>query len=140
MNEINIEKYNTTIRYKILENDCWESLDYKRAKINQIYPRRHVYDNQGNKSCMPLAKILWESVNHEVFPPEKIMCHLCDNPWCINPDHIVPGTYKENSGMITKKRADRGGDVYDQIREIYKNSPNLQTFVKCFGYDLDTFS
>lgn len=30
--------------------------------------------------------------------------HSCDNPWCINPDHILPGTLADNN----KDRSDRG--------------------------------
>jgi hypothetical protein len=31
------------------------------------------------------------------FPSHIVARHLCDNKWCINPDHIVPGTHIENA-------------------------------------------
>jgi hypothetical protein len=40
-------------------------------------------------------------VSYRVFkgpiPEGLILRHTCDNPSCINPDHLIPGTMKENA-------------------------------------------
>lgn len=40
-------------------------------------------------------------VSYRVFkgpiPDGLILRHTCDNPSCINPDHLIPGTMKENA-------------------------------------------
>ena len=52
-------------------------------------------------------------VAYELFvapiPDELLACHHCDNPPCCNPEHLYPGTIRQNShDMAVRDRSTRG--------------------------------
>ena len=38
------------------------------------------------------------------IPPGKIVCHRCDTPQCINPQHLFVGTYRDNTHDASGKK------------------------------------
>lgn len=49
------------------------------------------------------------------IPDGMIICHKCDNPKCVNPDHLFLGTHKDNTqDAIAKKRHVAAFDIPPQ--------------------------
>lgn len=49
-------------------------------------------------------RVAWQLVYGDI-PNGLCVLHLCDNPPCVNPDHLVLGTQRQNlADMISKKR------------------------------------
>lgn len=52
---------------------------------------------------MRAHRVAWELANGKPFPEGMDGCHSCDNPPCVNPAHIWPGTASDNARDAFKK-------------------------------------
>lgn len=50
------------------------------------------------------------AIHFEVLPVDKIVCHTCDNPICVNPKHLYLGTDADN----WRDCQERGREVHPQ--------------------------
>lgn len=76
--------------------ECWEW----QASVNNI---GYGFIRDGKK--MRTA----HRVSHELYigeiPEGSVVCHSCDNPKCVNPDHLWTGSMKDNhTDMVSKGR------------------------------------
>jgi hypothetical protein len=56
-------------------------------------------------------RAVWERANGPI-PEGMFVCHRCDNPRCVNVDHLFLGTaFDNNHDMIAKGRQHRAPDV-----------------------------
>jgi hypothetical protein len=61
-------------------------------------------------------RVAYECIRGAI-PPKLHLCHKCDNPGCVNPDHMFVGTPADNvADMLRKGRESRAPRPYHQGR------------------------
>ena len=81
-----------------------------------------------DKKCWRLSRYVFFLNNG--YLPEVVM-HTCDNPSCINPQHLIAGTVKENALDMVRKGRQPSGNMgkrkltEEQVRDIKRLIPKL---------------
>lgn len=88
---------------------CWE---WVGSRTSEHYGQLWV----GN--TMKYAHRLSHEMHHGPVPPGMVVMHLCDNPKCVNPEHLQAGTPKDNSEDCVKKGRLQGKTSKRLSREV----------------------
>jgi len=120
------------------ENDCWEFMSHRDKDGYGIFTIRHK-----NIKAHRFSYIL----AYGKIPEGLLIRHfVCDNPCCVNPNHLLTGTNADNSrDCISKNRHVKGEDVNTckltekdvlKIRQLYaERDISVKDLSNMFGVD-----
>lgn len=125
--------------WTVTDTGCWE---FNGPRTNARYGKLKI--NRRATMVHRLAYELWVGP----IPEGLHILHSCDNPPCMNPEHLRPGTAKENMQdrerrgrrNITGERNSRAKLTWEQVGEIRDSSEFDRVLALKYGVSKATIS
>jgi hypothetical protein len=96
-----LKKFASLIR---IQNECWEWT----GRLNQYgYGRMKFQGKRGVRTHRISYMLFCGEIPEGIF-----VCHHCDNPSCVNPEHLFLGTHDDNNKDKCRKNRQPAGDIH----------------------------
>ena len=138
LNKVNDKlKYRFYFKVKKLDNGChlWTGAITMRNMYGSFSVLGHT---------IKAHRMAWILVNNRDIPKGLCICHKCDNPTCVNPEHLFLGTFKDNNrDMINKGRNINGNAKLKEqdickIYTLYDKGFRTETIAKRFKISISS--
>ena len=100
------------------ENGCWH---FNSSHAPSGYPWFGIAPGKMIHAHRYSAKM------HGMDIEDMYVCHTCDNPGCVNPDHLFVGSHKDNMKDMAKKNRSRTNLSVQEVKNIKRM---LKTSIK----------
>lgn len=75
---------------------------------------------------------------HGEIPEGAVVRHTCDNRWCVNPDHLLVGTYADNTRDMYERNRQSSKIDMTTAREIRASSATPKELREHYGLSRST--
>lgn len=126
-----------------MQNGCIEWQRYLQGNYGMV----RVIIN-GKSKPMIASRAMWMAMNNKFdLPSRMVVRHKCDNPRCVNIDHLEIGTDLDNARDFWERNGKRKPKIRytfvkkltdDNVREIRKMMGTHKEISKKFGVAIDT--
>ena len=91
----------------------------------------------GGITTRSASRVALEIKVRQRLPRRTITRHTCPNSWCVNPDHLEPGTHKENNGPDRIRDGTYGYRLKEeQARLILRSTAPAKFWARHYGVSL----
>lgn len=125
-------------RFVKLDNGCWQWRAHTDKDGYGVLP--------GDRKNTRAHRLSYE-IHKGSIPDGLIVCHDCDNPGCVNPDHLFVGTIKDNAQDALRKKRHYVGEkngrsklTEQNVKEILNSGLNGQQLADKFGVSRSTIN
>ena len=119
------DKYAQWVLIRIKEKSERKSsgcIEWIGAKTQQGYGQIQLTLSRNKYRTMTAHRAHWMAYYKVVLPKHIYVCHTCDNPVCINLDHLFLGSAKvNNADKIAKKRYAKSVISHTRMRKFDNN-------------------
>lgn len=108
---------------KLDDNSCWEWTGKKDKNGYGV----NLYDYKGGKAHRYACELI-----NGPCPDNQEACHSCDNPSCVNPNHIMWKTHKDNMDdiILRNRKSIQYGENTSSAKLTMDDVKNIKLLLK----------